>query len=300
MPRVFHWNLENFSGRNIERNTSFSEALRDVPEDERGDIVVAGFTEVRTDHNTAYANLHEIAATLRPGVALRLLLIDVGTMAGGHQEFAGIAWSNEVNVHFAGVVMPGADAHGHEVLFADPNEAGFRIDIRADVDGDVRGIAFVAGDLNGTPYIFGFMHNVYTNKVRRAFNSQLLPSLVNRLKSELQTKWGYVADQVILAGDFNVEPPVRHSPYSDRRTLFVRAPVELDAAAGAGEVPMDGGAEVPMEIAYAKTTAVHTYDYFYVSDNTIRDDAATAYQFTRQEDRTDRTRPDHAAISLLF
>lgn len=300
MPRVFHWNLQNYYGRNIERNANLAAALEQIPEEDRADVVVAGFTEMRANHCVASAGLSEIAQKLLPPDAARIKIIDVGITINGYQEYAGIVWHPEVDMHFAGVVLPGNDTTSHSVSIED--RAG-RIITRDAFDvADVRGIAFIACVFDEVNYLFGFMHNVYRDADRRVFSNMLLPSMVNRVKAALESQpCNFPVQRVIIGGDFNVEPHVRQHGYNTRQPLVAYPPVAYGADQWlGGEVPMEGVDLPAIEIAYARTTAVHTFDYFYVSGPELPPIAARAYLATRQEAPTDRTRPDHAAISLQF
>lgn len=241
MPRVFHWNLRDYTGRKLECNTDRSEAVRNgIPEMHRRDIVVAGFTEVLRGDEFAGKELRGIAKSLNPELE-RLTLIYAGSVGRRH-EWVGIAWTANVDVQWKGVSILSNRAADNVVVVDEPTASlESRIQRTIDESASARGPVFVAGRIDGVPYIFAFLHNVYNNADRRAFTGISVPTMVNQVRSALGEKGSeYSAAHIVVGGDFNVPPLVKQPGSITRSPLETRAPIDCSGDGEAGEIGMEG------------------------------------------------------------
>jgi hypothetical protein len=279
MALIFHQNMRTFGGGAPGRNAAYTAALTAINAATGPVYLAAGFTEITNPNAPLRGVLAGLAATLDPGLT-RHLIVEVGTTALGMREFIGIAWDP-----LAGLAVQ----HAGHVLRDPVNKSWRAYDTPLGVGAipnntiplpggvalgaDQRGLAYIAGIRvwDGNPYVLGFMHNMYALGDRTAAFGGL-PYMADLARQA--AGGGYVGAEVIVGGDFNVDP---RNPKRARGAAFTMV---FRAARDAF------GALIP-------TTAVNTYDYWVVSNAGIADADASVYANTRVA-----LASDHAGITL--
>ncbi len=298
MPHILHHNLQNYTGRNGARTAEFTEAYDHIQASWGRHFIVAGFTEVlREDAN---ANLAGLANALDPRLR-RLVLIEVGQNVGGQRrgrtEYIGIAWDPgdaddpRVSVDYAGIVMPG----GFGIHYWEPNlrelaeQPAEIIEIGLTATAvDFRGLSYIGGTYAGRPYLFGFMHNVFTTG-NRSVNYTTVVAMADSARSAMaeadrrrgvQDHRRYLNAEIIIGGDFNVDPRNPTTVRGDRLMLY-----ERHAEDRFGPI---------------NTTRSNPYDFFLVSNADVLPNSVDVYRFTRRGESETGAASDHAATSLDY
>ncbi|HEX7120181.1 MAG TPA: hypothetical protein VF212_15410 [Longimicrobiales bacterium] len=295
MPRIFHHNLRDYSGKAARADT-FCNGYRHVANSFPDSVVVAGFTEVLTTR--ARTRLCGMAQALDAGLS-RLVVIEVGQNVGGKRrgrvEYIGIAWNPlEVEVARAGfavrhaVMRFGVCVDMKSVERRTEEIDDVRVSVitnkdRSNTIADHRGLAYIVGEFLGRKFLFGFMHNVYGTGVRTLDFAMVTP-MAEAVRREAVKKLGdpsYATAEIIIGGDFNIEPHPPTTERGDRLMLYPRAATD--------------------RFGYVNTTRVHPYDYFLVNNPNIISNCVDAYTYTRAEPHTERlAASDHAAIILDY
>lgn len=240
---------------------------------------VAGFTEVMNNSDQVCAELDAFASMIAEGLK-SLAVMQVGqTALGANPECIGIAWDPKVvTVDHVGQVLWDPAAKKWQVYGQAPTPGQVtKVTVPAEAGADSRGPAYVACEDAGqqlgpsAPYLIAFMHNMY-GLGDRSSGFRALAGMAAQLRSDIGG--AYATAEIAFGGDFNVNPDDVKSRKDDL-TLFYKA------------AEANGTLE--------KTTKVHTYDFWLVSDGTIDKGAAKVWTQTRDvEDGLS----DHAAITL--
>ena len=276
---IFHQNMDKFTGTTAKRIKGYTTKLGAINAKTGSVYWAAGFTEVVSCKAVLRKILTRLAKKLDPGLT-KLLVIEVGTTTfSKNPEYIGIAWDPDVlTVIYAGQVYYDLVAGGWKAFCVEEE------DIKNQTVGlpeglafgkDTRGLAYIGClDKNANPFLIGFMHNMYKVGERNlAFAA--LPDMADKARKAIGG--GYRAAEVIIGGDFNVEPREPKPVRGDALHLKARA-----ARVGAGGTG-----------AYIKTTNSHPYDFWTVSNVAITDANARVLTQTRAANCS-----DHAGILL--
>jgi hypothetical protein len=279
MARIFHQNMEKFTGTTAKRIKGYTTKLGAINTKTGSVYLAAGFTEVFSCKPVLRKILTRVARKLDPGLT-KLVVIEVGTTAcTKNPEYIGIAWDpDHLTVQYAGQVyydLVAMQWKARRVEVEDIVKQTVDLPARLSYGKDTRGLAYIGCSIKGKPFLIGFMHNMYKMGERNlAFTA--LPDMGDKVRKLLGE--GYSAAEVIIGGDFNVEPRNPKPERGDALHLAARA-----ARVGGGL----GG-------AYIKTTNKHPYDFWAVSNKGITDVEASVHTQTRAANCS-----DHAGISLV-
>jgi hypothetical protein len=280
MVLIFHQNMKDFGGGSAIRNAAFNGAYTAINA-ATGAYLVAGFTEV-TNNATSRHQLSNLAGILDPGLT-NLLVIAVGTMAvSGRPEYIGIAWDPLwLTVQHAGQVLRNPVNGIWTVYNNNPAPPSFPVAagrillpaFGAPLAADSRGLAYIAGIYAGNPYIFAFMHNMYAIGDKTGAFSNL-----NSMGQSIRNTIGgaYAGAEIIIGGDFNLQPRDPKRPRNAALTMVHRA-------AQAGGLVLN-------------TTVANPYDFWVTSRTATPTANCTIYTQARRDVRLSTS--DHAAISL--
>ena len=279
MALIFHQNMRVYGGGAPGRNAAYNVALAAINLATGANYWAAGFTEITNNAASVLALLAR-AAVLDPGLT-RIVVIEVGTTALGTREFLGIAWDpGSINVQHGGSVIKNSitmDWDAHNVANGALGTAGNRtIGLGGGpLAADTRGLAYIAGlqIATGNAFLFGFLHNMYAlgNKTEMY---QRLGTIADNAREA--AGGAYAGAEVIIGGDFNLEP------HEERANKRHRGPLTLSTC-----IALDGFGN------YINTTAVNPYDYWRVSNGALTDAEAAVHLQTRVP-----LASDHAAIVL--
>lgn len=268
MGRLFHQNMRKYGGNSNPRNLAFATGFGQIGSATHEACLAAGFTELLNAGDGMHVNLSGLAQELDHNLS-KFVVIWVGTTANNHAEFVGIATHDVAfTVSHAGHVFRNSFTKKWDLVKIPIGDLQDKpLGAPKLFQADSRGVAFVAGTrkLDAKPYIFGFMHNMY-NLNERTIPFRSLGDAAKLIRQGLSFD-GYAAAEVIIGGDFNVDP-------DDTQSLF-------------GRCKKDGELNV-------KTTEANAYDFWLVSDGNARINAhCDVHVNTRVEDAS-----DHAGISL--
>jgi hypothetical protein len=271
---IFHQNMRAYGGASAVRTHALVTGLDGVSTRTGATYAAAGFTDLRSDGSGLRGSLESLALTLDPNLR-DLVIVHVGTTAGGQPELVGIAWSEAlVHVTRAGHVRyDPRNARGTPVVVdatAIPPNRVLPI-AAAGMGPDARGFAYIAGARVGTgaPILIGFIHNLFALGTRSRCYSNL-----GRMAMAAAEAVGVPGAEVVLGGDFGLAPRAPNARGGVR--LLARG-----ARAGAGG-------------SYVATTDEGTHDFWLVRDAAITDAQAGVYPETRVAHGS-----DHAAITIL-
>jgi len=245
MPNVtiIHQNLMNFAG-GYERTWKFRNAFGLIRDDLVGNNlpqpIMAAFTEVESSGTDVQDCLTDIAGNaVTGGTNRRTLVIEIGLTAVGQAvEYVGINYdSTQFNLSRCGHVLR---VDGVWRAFDSTQTSGaLELPANENVSPDFRGVAYAVGTIGETPFIIGFVHNVYTVG-EKSILPQALPNICGDLGGNYNL--GYYTTYVV-GGDFNVNPQDRLGSVN----------LEAIAASNNGQ--------------FLNTTASHAYDYWMCSSN---------------------------------
>jgi len=272
MPLIFHQNMRVYGGGSAARNAVFTNAFTAINAVTGANYWVAGFTEITNPNAPLRAQLSGLAQVLDGGLT-GFVVIEAGTSALGLREYIGLAWDpTYVTVQHVGQVL--WNSFNRRWVAFDrvppaPN-ATVRMPAGQGLGADTRGLAYIGALVGGAPYLFGFMHNVFTLGDRsNAFGN--LSTIADNAR--IAAGGAYTAAEVILGGDFNVQPPAQNRRRPRGLPLYARA-------------ALVGGVPVP-------TTNTNPYDFWMVSDHLLPANRAQVYPQSRVP-----LGSDHAAVAL--
>lgn len=249
MTLIFHQNLQRFGGGGSSSKVSdlvgTLTKTRTVAKDV---IAVAGFTEV-TNASTSVPQLKKLFSALKID---QYIIAGVGdTALTGATEYISIGWkSGEFQLSEVGVVQ--AKTASSFTYVTEPStgwvQDGDEYVFPSGESTDSRGILYVSGQANGDNWVFGFMHNMY-----QVGDISLFTRSLGKITQGLAEKHDA---SVVIGGDFNVNPVGTRNDYGH---------------SCAAVDPADG--------VYYYTTMHHTYDWWYVDDNSLvaNKDASIGY-----------------------
>src|SRR5579871_6073409 len=290
---VFHQNMMRFGGNAAFRNAHFIAQMGVV-----GGVIAglhggprvgaAGYTELINNGAGMHLNLPGIATALDAGLTQRLI-IEVGTTSvGASREYIGIFWDpNVLTVQHAGQVAWDAfnrrwGAANNTAAGAFPANRNLNLPGAGGLGLDTRGLAYIACRrvLNNNPFIIAFLHNMYSIGDRTAA-MQNLDTMASRARAAAGA--AYAAAEIIIGGDFNVQPPPAARPSRKRaRGAALRLTTRV----------FRNGFGVAQN-----TTLANPYDYWLVSDAIgITDAHARRYTQTRWD--VNMNCSDHAGVTL--
>jgi hypothetical protein len=273
---IFHQNLRVFGGRSLDRNEAFADAMEDISDDlgSSDRVLVAGFTEVM--NAGAGDALAEMATALDQGLQVPYLFACGVTAVGAKPEYVAISVFKgstvQFEVEYAGKVLRRADKKWQ--CFASTDCDISKLPTKADLEADVRGLAYVVGTIKGGAYhgkqmVMGFMHNMYNLGERSIYYSSL-----TEIAAQIYSKHS-LANTVkcFFGGDFNLEP---HNIRSRK------GPTLYSVFEQTGTKP-------------TKTTVKNAYDFWLTNMQNVSNTLAKVWTITRS---VQGGLSDHAAISL--
>jgi hypothetical protein len=275
MALLFHQNMRVFGGGSAPRNAVFTGALTAINAATGAAYWAAGFTEITNPNAPLRGVLAGLAATLDPGLT-SLVVIEVGTTALGMREYIGIVWDNAAFpvAHVGRVLRDPVNrawaAYNVAAAAIPANRVILLPGLGAPLAADSRGVAYIAGTNGGTNYLLGFMHNMYALGDKSGAYVAM-PSMTDLARAGIGG--AYAAAEVIVGGDFNLDPRPPKRPRGAAFLLYPRA---------------EGGPG-----AYTNTTLANPYDFWLVSNVGITDADDTVYPATRVAAGS-----DHAAVVL--
>ncbi|HLJ89312.1 MAG TPA: hypothetical protein VKZ53_21015 [Candidatus Angelobacter sp.] len=284
---IFHQNMQKFNGANAVRNAAFVTQMGAIGAALGPTLGVAGYTELISNLPAMHAALPPIATALDGGLTNRLVICVGKTSVGNALEYIGIVWDpGMLNVQHAGQVLwdPVNRRWGAARNTTAPFPANRNILLPGvqNYGADTRGLAYIACRrvLNNNPFIIGFLHNMYSIGDRTAA-MQNLDTMASRARAAAGA--AYAAAEIIIGGDFNVQPPPAARPSRKRaRGAALRLTTRV----------FRNGFGVAQN-----TTLANPYDYWLVSDAIgITDAHARRYTQTRWD--VNMNCSDHAGVTL--